>query len=393
MPARYDCAGDPKGRTWSTSSRCPCGASSSGASSPSRILVVLHEGGHFLAARAVRREGARVHARPARSGAALPHEERHRVRGHRDPARRLRAHRGHGARRRGRAARPARSRRRRRRAGSTRADARRRSASRRTRAVAPGHARGLRGASSPHRTTRSATLRSGGRARRARPTTRCSTRVRSDLPRAGRPGSASPCSSGGRGREPRRRDPRLHGRAVASWGYSRRRRSRIDEVADRAARPHARACGRATASSRSTATTVEDWADAASRQLATTQARADRCDRSTYATGRRAATAHAVLGEDRTARAFLGVGPSSVRRAMPSVLAALAREPRAGPAWCSSRSRDFFDRAPARRSRRRSKDARSVVGISRRWSRAGGRGRPARLRVARRAPVAVARRR
>ena len=68
------------------------------------LLIVIHEGGHFLAARAVRREGSRVHDRPAGPGAALPRQEDH-LRHHRDPARRLRAHRRHGARTRGPAAR------------------------------------------------------------------------------------------------------------------------------------------------------------------------------------------------------------------------------------------------------------------------------------------------
>ena len=69
------------------------------------ILVVLHEGGHFLVARAFGVHVSRVHDRPAGPGAALPRQE-DRLRHHGGASRRVRAHLGHGARARRPAPRP-----------------------------------------------------------------------------------------------------------------------------------------------------------------------------------------------------------------------------------------------------------------------------------------------
>ena len=352
----------------------------------------LHEGGHFLAARAVRREGPRVHARPARSGAALPHA---------------------------RAAPPSASRRSRSAAtcasrawspgaedellgaraaasvdgagGSTPTDARRASSASRSSApsallvtladyMALEPADGRRG---QLRLARS-------RAEPARPTTSCSRACARKTYRGQKTWKRITILVDGRARQPRRRRCSIvHRRAVAS-GAARRRRSTLEQSCRRARRAAAGPARRATRIVAVDGTQVADVGATCTARLGEAQAGRDRHGHRTCATAQ-TRTAHATLGENPDGAAV------PRRRAAARVRAACRCSParRARASRCTGaglrRARAVPRPVHPRSSPRRSRTRAASSGISR-DGRAGRAGGPDRLRVARRAAVAVARR-
>ena len=355
------------------------------------ILVVLHEGGHFLAARAF---GVKVHEfMLGLPGPALRFhdEERHDVRHHGDPARRLRPHRRHGARRRGRAARaapwPRRSR------GT--AHRRRPRSPPRSACRASGPSRCSPRSRTTARSSRRPTTRSSyvaARPKRSRTSRRrrCSTECALEhVPRPARRGSAS-SSCRGRRRQHRHRDPH-RSPSCSRCGATRRRRSRSRSVQPRSAAATAGHQSRRHASSSLDGKKLDELGRRCSPRLkahkpgdVVTVTFVRREARRMTATRRRSAQPRRAGRSSAWGRRRRTSGPPWLRAFSDSLKLTGARV--RGHRGSSSQ------RHPPDAVRRVVKDARSVVGIASRSPRRRA-GRAARLRVAHRAAVAVARRR